>query len=64
MEGGTTFTFVTEGIESTMNQARSAAGTKDVAIAGGANVINQYLRAGLIDELRIHNAAVTIGHGQ
>lgn len=64
MEGGTTFTFVTDGIESAMKRARSAASTKDVAIAGGANVINQYLRAGHIDELWLHIAPVTIGHGQ
>jgi dihydrofolate reductase len=47
-----------------MKQAKSAAGTKDVAIAGGANVINQYLAAGLIDELWLHIAPVTIGSGQ
>jgi len=64
MDGGTTFTFVTDGIESAMKQARSAAGTKDVAISGGANVINQYLKAGLIDELWLHIAPVTIGNGQ
>ena len=64
MEGGTTFTFVTEGIESAMEQAKAAAGSKDVAIAGGASVINQYLRAGLIDELWLHIAPVTIGDGQ
>jgi dihydrofolate reductase len=54
----------TEGIESAMKQAQAAAGDKDVAIAGGANVINQYLSAGLIDELWLHIAPVTIGHGQ
>ena len=64
MEGGTTFTFVTDGIESALRQARAAAGTRDVAIAGGANVINQYLRAGHIDELWLHIAPVTIGNGQ
>jgi len=64
MEGGTTFTFVTDGIESAMKQAKAAAGDKDVAIAGGANVINQYLRAGLIDELWLHIVPVTIGSGQ
>lgn len=64
MEGGTTFTFVTDGIESAMKQARAAAGSKDVAVAGGANVINQYLAAGLIDELWLHIAPVTIGSGQ
>jgi dihydrofolate reductase len=64
MDGDTTFTFVTDGIESALKQAQSAAGTKNIAIAGGASVINQYLRAGLIDELWLHIAPVTIGHGQ
>jgi dihydrofolate reductase len=64
MKGGTIFTFVTDGIESAFEQAQSVAGTKDIAIAGGANVINQYLRAGLIDELWLHIAPVTIGHGK
>jgi dihydrofolate reductase len=64
MEGGTTFNFVTDGIESAMEKAKAAAGEKDVAIAGGANVINQYLAAGLIDELWLHIAPVTIGSGQ
>jgi len=64
MEGGTTFYFVTDGIELAMKQAKEAAGTKDVAIAGGANTINQYLAAGLIDELWLHIAPVTIGSGQ
>jgi dihydrofolate reductase len=64
MEGGTTFNFVTDGIESAMKQARKAAGPKDVAIAGGANTINQYLAAGLIDELWLHIAPVTVGNGQ
>lgn len=64
MAGGTTFIFVTDGIESALKQARAAAGTKDVDIAGGANVINQYLRAGYIDELWLHIVPVTIGDGQ
>jgi dihydrofolate reductase len=64
LKGGTTFYFITDGIESAMKQAKSAAGTKDVAVAGGANVINQYLAAGLIDELWLHIAPVTIGSGQ
>jgi dihydrofolate reductase len=64
LEGGTTFNFVTDGIESALKQAKAAAGPKDVAIAGGANVINQYLAAGLIDELWLHIAPVTIGSGQ
>ena len=64
MKGGTTFYFVTDGIKSAMKQAKKAAGSKDVAIAGGANVINQYLATGLIDELWLHIAPVTIGSGQ
>jgi dihydrofolate reductase len=64
MEGGTTFYFVTDGIESAMKQAKAAAGDKDVAVAGGAETINQFLRAGLIDELWLHIAPVTIGSGQ
>ena len=63
MQGGTTFTFVTDGIESALAQARTAAGERDVAIAGGAATVNQYLRAGHIDELRTHVVPVTIGAG-
>lgn len=63
MEGGTTFTFVTEGIESALEQAQAAAGEKDVAIAGGANVVQQYLKAGLLDELQIHVAPLLLGDG-
>lgn len=54
MQGGTTFTFVTDGIDAALDQARKAAGDRDVAIAGGAATINQYLAAGLVDELRTH----------
>ena len=54
MDGGTTFNFVTDGIESALDQARAAAGAGSVAIAGGATTINQYLAAGLLDELRLH----------
>ena len=64
MEGGTTFQFVTTGIASALKQARAAAGEKDVVIAGGAKVVNQYLAAGLIDELWLHIVPVTIGRGQ
>jgi dihydrofolate reductase len=64
MEGGTTFTFVTDGIESALAQAREAAGEKDVAIAGGARTVNQYLAAGLLDELRLHVAPVILGAGE
>jgi dihydrofolate reductase len=64
MEGGTTFTFVTDGIESALAQAREAAGEQDVAIAGGARTVNQYLAAGLLDELRLHVAPVILGAGE
>jgi len=62
-EGGTVFTFATDGIETSLDQARDAAGDKDVSIAGGANVIQQYLGAGLLDELQIHLVPVLIGDG-
>ena len=62
-EGGTTFTFVTDGIEAALEQARAAAGGKDVAVAGGANLAQQYLAAGLFDELQIHLAPVFLGDG-
>ena len=64
MQGGTTFTFVTEGIESALEQAREAAGSADVAIAGGASTVNQYLAAGAIDELRLHVAPIVLGAGE
>jgi dihydrofolate reductase len=60
---GTTFHFVTDGIESALAQAKEAAGGKDVAIAGGADVARQYLSAGLIDELRLSVAPVLLGSG-
>jgi dihydrofolate reductase len=62
-QGGTTFTFVTEGIESALEQARAAAGDKDVAVGGGANVAQQYLKAGLLDELQIHLVPILLGGG-
>jgi dihydrofolate reductase len=64
MEGGTTFTFVTDGIESALEQARAAAGEGTVAIAGGASTVHQYLAAGLLDELRLHIAPVVQGEGE
>jgi dihydrofolate reductase len=60
---GTTFTFVTDGIESALEQARAAAGDKDIAIAGGANVADQYVAAGLLDELLLHVVPVFLGGG-
>jgi dihydrofolate reductase len=64
MEGGTTFYFVTDGIEAAMQRARASAGDKDVVIGGGANVIRQYLNAGLLDELELHVAPIVIGGGE
>jgi dihydrofolate reductase len=63
MEGGTTFTFITDGIESALSKAKEAAGDRDVKIMGGASTINQYLAAGLIEELWLHIVPVTIGEG-
>jgi dihydrofolate reductase len=64
MQGGTTFHFVTDGIESALEQARAAAGERDVSIAGGASAVQQYLRAGLLDELYLHIAPVLLGGGE
>jgi dihydrofolate reductase len=64
MEGGTTFTFVTEGIDAALEQARAAAGERSVAIAGGAQTVDQFLAAGAIDELRLHVAPVLLGTGE
>ena len=61
MMGGTTFHFVTDGIASALEQARAAAGSGSVSIAGGATTINQCLAAGLLDELRLHVAPFTAG---
>jgi dihydrofolate reductase len=63
MQGGTTFTFVTDGIEAALEQARAAAGDKDVLVAGGASAVQQYLGAGLVDEFQIHVAPVLLGGG-
>ena len=62
-DGGTTFTFVTDGIQSALEQARAAAGEKDVALGGGADVAQQYLKAGLIDEMQINLVPVLLGNG-
>ena len=63
MEGGTTFFFVTDGIEAAVEQARAAAGEGNVAIGGGANAIQQALAAGLVDELQVHVAPILLGGG-
>ena len=64
MEGGTTLTFVTDGIESALEQARAAAGGKDVALAGGAKVAQQYLNAGLVDDMQLHVVPILLGGGE
>ncbi|GAC1354766.1 MAG: dihydrofolate reductase family protein [Polyangiales bacterium] len=64
MKGGTTFTFVTDGIDSALDQARTAAGDRDVAIAGGAGAVQQYLAAGKLDELHLHVVPIVLGAGE
>jgi dihydrofolate reductase len=64
MEGGTTFYFVTEGIEAAIAQAREAAGEKNVLVPGGAQAIQQSIRAGLLDELSLHVVPVVLGAGE
>ena len=64
MEGGTTFHFVTGGVETALQEARAAAGSRDVMIAGGAQTIDQFLRAGYIDELNLHLVPVMLGGGE
>lgn len=63
MKGGTTFFFVTDGVEAALERAKEAAGDEDVAICGGADTVDQYLAAGLIDELRLHIAPMVLGGG-
>ena len=62
-QGGTTYTFVTDGSEAGLERARGAAGKKDVGIWGGANIVRQYPRAGLLDEMQIHLVPVLLGYG-
>jgi len=64
MDGGTTFHFVTEGIEAALDQARAAAGDKNVMVAGGAQAVQQVIRAGQLDELYLHIAPVVLGAGE
>ena len=64
LEGGTTFTFVTNGIEAALEQARRAAGDKDVSLAGGAKAAQQYLAAGLVDEMEINLVPTLLGSGE
>jgi dihydrofolate reductase len=63
MEGGTTFHFVTDGNEAALERAREAAGGKDVMLWGGGNIVQQYLAAGLLDELELHVVPVLLGGG-
>ena len=64
MEGGTTFHFVTDGIQAALEQARAAAGDRNISIAGGATTVNQFLAAGLLDELRLHITPCILGAGE
>lgn len=62
-QGGTTYHFVTGGIQPALERARAAAGEKDVTVLGGADVIQQFVKAGLVDELRVHLVPVLLGDG-
>src|SRR5262249_56756007 len=62
-QGGTTYTFVTDGLEAALAQAREAAGDRNVAVLGGAEIIRQCIRGGLLDELRLHVVHLVIGRG-
>jgi dihydrofolate reductase len=64
MEGGTTFTFVTDGVEAAVERARAAAGDRNVAVPGGASAIQQVLAAGLLDELYLHVVPIVLGGGR
>jgi dihydrofolate reductase len=63
MQGGTTYTFVTDGIEAALKLARAAAGSKNVGVWGGADIMRQYLKAGLLDEMHIHLVPLVLGGG-
>jgi dihydrofolate reductase len=62
-EGGTTFTFVTDGVQSAFEQAKEAAGDRNILVGGGANTVQQFLKAGLVDEIQIHVAPLLLGGG-
>ena len=64
MEGGTTFHFVTDGIHAALERAKASAGGKDIRVGGGANVIRQYLQAGLVDELHVAVSPILLGGGE
>jgi dihydrofolate reductase len=61
--GGTTFTFVTDGVESAMTQARDAAGGRDIAVRGGAKTVQGFLAAGLVQEIQVHIVPILLGSG-
>jgi dihydrofolate reductase len=63
-QGGTTFIFVTEGVHGALDQAKAAAGGRDISLAGGANIIQQFIQAGLLDEIQIHLVPVLLGDGR
>jgi dihydrofolate reductase len=63
MQGGTSYTFVTNGIEAALELARAAAGDKNVGVWGGANIVRQYLLVGLLDEVQIHLIPILLGNG-
>ena len=63
-EGGTTFTFVTDGVESALDQAREAAGDQNITVAGGAETVQQLVAAGLVDEIQLHVAPLFLGRGK
>ena len=63
MKGPTTFHFVTDGVAAALQRARAAAGDQDVLVAGGADVVQQLLRARAVDELRLHVVPVLLGEG-
>jgi dihydrofolate reductase len=64
MEGGTTFIFITDGIEAALEHAREAVGGQDVLLEGGANLVQQYLAAGLADEFELHVVPILLGAGE
>jgi len=64
MQGGTTFFFITDGIESALRQAKEAAADKDILLGGGANIAQQYLAAGLLDEMDLHVVPLILGGGE
>ena len=62
-QGGTTYRFVTDGAESALQQAKAAAGNKDIMVIGGANIVQQFLKAGWLDEIEIHLVPILLGEG-